>query len=72
MKKLLLILICLFVSFDVSGKDKLVGKKIICGQGWENLTQFTFLKDNKVISKRMGPKKEIFRRTTELLTRRHA
>ena len=47
MKKLLLILICLFVSFEVkSESDDLTGKKLLCGKDQDK--GFEFLSHNEV------------------------
>lgn len=47
-------MICLILSSEVLGKDKLVRKKILCV--WEgSFTQFEFLKNNKVKVKQVYP-----------------
>lgn len=49
MKKVLLILICLFVSFEVrSESDDLTGKKILCVREGPEFKEFNFIKGNKV------------------------
>lgn len=50
MKKILLVLICLFVSFEVKSKsDDLYGKNLLCENRFGAFLGFKFLKDSQVV-----------------------